>query len=98
VPADYDGDGKADFVVYSSAGLWYGLKSSTNYTTTLSVNWGGSGYLPVKGDFDGDGKADLAVYVPSTGNWYILLSGTSYTTTIAKSWGGSGYTPVPTYP
>jgi hypothetical protein len=41
VAADYDGDGKADFVVYNStSGLWFGLKSSTGFTTSLSGQLG----------------------------------------------------------
>jgi hypothetical protein len=98
VPADYDGDGKAECAVYdTTTGLWYGLKSSTNYTTSLSVGWGGSGYQPVKGDYDGDGKADLAVYV-GNGTWSILLSGANYTTSMTKSLGGLGYMALPRYP
>jgi hypothetical protein len=57
VAGDFDGDGRADFIVYNAtSGLWYGLKSSTAYTTTLSVGWGGHGYVPVRGDYDGDGN------------------------------------------
>jgi FG-GAP repeat len=78
--------------------VWYGLKSSSSYTTTINISWGGAGYAPVKGDYDGDGKTDLATYVTSTGVWYVLLSGGNYTTTLSKSWGGSAYTAVPQYP
>jgi hypothetical protein len=91
---DVDGDGKADITVYTPAGQWLSLKSSTSYTTTLNVSWGGAGYTPAPGDFDGDGKVDLAIYQQSTGNWYVLLSSTGYTTTLNKSAGGAGYIPV----
>jgi hypothetical protein len=91
--------GKTDLVVYNtSTGVWYGLKSGSNYTTTINISWGGAGYTPIKGDYDGDGKTDRATYVSSTGIWYILLSGANYTTTLSKSWGGAAYTAVPQYP
>jgi hypothetical protein len=99
VPADCDGDGRTDFVVYNTAtGQWYGLRSGSGYTATINVSWGGSGDIPVKGDFDGDNRADLATYVENTDTWYILLSGANYTTTIVRRCGGSGYAALPAYP
>ena|SRR5436190_8119552 len=77
---------------------WYGLVSSTNYTTSIHVFWGGDGFTPVKGDYDGDGKADIATYRESTGVWNILLSGANYTTSLTKNLGGTGYVPVPKHP
>jgi hypothetical protein len=73
------------------------LKSGSNYAA-MAINWGGSGYSPVRGDFDGDGRQDLALYQGSSGLWSILLSSTNYATTLGKSWGGSGYAPVPAFP
>ena len=48
VKADYDGDGKADLATYvASTGSWYILLSGSNYTTTITKNWGGAGYAAV---------------------------------------------------
>jgi hypothetical protein len=46
LPADYDGDGKADVAVhYAASGLWYVRRSSTGTDTV--TGFGGSGYAPV---------------------------------------------------
>jgi hypothetical protein len=98
VPGDYDGDGRADLGLYERAtGWWYVLKSGADFTTALSLNWGGTGYLPVPGDYDGDGQFDLGVYQQSTGNWYVLQSSSNYTTTLqVGGWGADGDLPIST--
>jgi hypothetical protein len=93
-PLDVDGDGRSDIGVFRpSTGQWLGLVSSTNYTSSVAIEWGGAGDIPVPGDYDGDGKMDIVVFRPSTGVWYIIESSTrigfSYT------WGGAGDIPVP---
>jgi FG-GAP-like repeat len=93
---DLDGDGKAEIGVYRpSTGQWWGLASSTNYTTSAHVSWGAAGDIPVPGDYDGDGKTDLAVYRPSNGVWYILNSSANFTTSNGYTWGASADIPVP---
>jgi hypothetical protein len=59
MPADYDGDGRTDPAVFRPAtGVWYMLRSSSDYTTYSFDQWGLSGDVPKTGDFDGDGRAD----------------------------------------
>jgi hypothetical protein len=71
VPADYDGDGKADFATFNN-GLWT-IEQSTN-GAIRTVSFGYSDDLPLRADFDGDGKADIAVWRRSNGYWYWLSS------------------------
>jgi len=68
VTAEYDGDSKADHVIYRpSSGIWYQLESTKGFA---AVQFGISTDKPVVGDYDGDGKADEAVYRPETGTWF----------------------------
>ena len=69
MPADYDGDGKADVAGYRS-GAWFIVNSSGG---TQVVGWGGAAQdIPVPADYDGDGKADIAIY--RSGAWFIIRS------------------------
>jgi hypothetical protein len=100
VPADFDGDGKADIAIYrptegSFQGLWYILKSSSNYSAYDVAQFGASTDKPVVGDYNGDGRSDYAVIRRSGGvtTWYILYSGG--TTFAAAQWGLDTDVPVP---
>ena len=48
VPADYDGDAKADIAVYRpSTGAWYIRLSTTNSTAFVTYQWGAGGDIPL---------------------------------------------------
>jgi hypothetical protein len=98
MPEDFDGDGRADLVVYRpSQGMWFVRFSVDNYdvSTYGAYQWGLAGDTPVLSDFDGDGRADLSVWRPSTGTWYLMSSASGNSDLRVYQLGQSGDVPMP---
>jgi leucyl aminopeptidase len=74
---DFDGDGKADLSFIRNHNEWIIYKSSVNYSTPETFDFGLSGDIPVPADFDGNGKDNIAVFRPSNGTWYYLRNDNS---------------------
>jgi hypothetical protein len=89
-PGDFDGDGKADFVVTRAENglkVWY--VESNGSTTVTRTQFGLSTDAEVPGDYDGDGKTDIAVW--RSGTFFALRSTSGFQ---AMPFGASGDVPV----
>ena len=102
VIADFDADGKDDFVVYGPAfdgenrfaGATDRFGNGVIYYF-LFQKFGGPRDIPVVADYDGDGRADLAVYGPA-GNGFNRFAVRLSTTgnTVTQLFGGPADVPV----
>ncbi|MGD9564436.1 MAG: CHRD domain-containing protein [Pyrinomonadaceae bacterium] len=78
--ADFNGDGRTDYVVVRPAGgpgsqlTWYTQFNGGNPYSTR--DWGVSGDQLLAADYDGDGLDDIVVFRPSSATFYILNSST----------------------
>lgn len=69
VPADYDGDGKADLATYNPRTNAWKVRSSRDLAVSTVVI-GGPNVYPAPGDYNGDGRAERAVF-GWKGSWQI---------------------------
>ncbi|WP_169973121.1 SdrD B-like domain-containing protein [Tautonia rosea] len=90
VPADYDGDGKADIATFRpdsdltpGAAEWFILPSGTGMAYSFAFGAANLMDLPVPADYDGDGKSDIATYrsvsdlLAASAQWFIVPSSTN---------------------
>lgn len=105
-PADYTGDGRADFVAVrqNAAGTpatWYINNSATNATTAANFGISDPAFesqdMPVRGDYDGDGRFDIAVYRKSNQTFYYLRSSSNNTIVDGQKHGDPGDEPLASY-
>ena len=87
VPADFTGDGRADFAVYNPAAKAWSVRDITNSSSKFSATWGIDGSKPVLGDYNGDRIYDLSVVRHSTKEWkHNFRNGQQ----LLRKWGSSG--------
>ena len=74
VPADFDSDGRTDFIIYSpTTGQGYREMNRGDYFDAYPLNWA-PGWTLIPIDFNGDGYSDLFLYNKTTGAWWRYMS------------------------
>jgi hypothetical protein len=107
VPADYDGDRKADFSVKcpetnpdGSVGTWlvdYAASPQTGWDVERT-GYGRAACIPVPADYDADGRADFSVKCPENfGTWFVDYASSPQDgwNAIRTGYGNSSMIPVP---
>ena len=74
-PADFDGDGRTDFLLYDPIGGRY-FKAITRGNGVFAYSGGGwaPGWLPFVAELNGDVRDDVFLYNPTSGIWYRATS------------------------
>ena len=96
VTADYFGDGKSAYAVWTpnNGGMTFAAISSVNPGKSLSINFGGPSDVPVIADVDGDGKPDFGIYGYQPGLGYrfdFLLSTDNFNVNQQSVFNNNGY-------
>lgn len=90
-PGDYDGDGKADFMIQRGGGPQAVFWLNSNETGAVSNYFFGlPSDLIIPGDYDGDGKTDIAVLRVGSGlalDWYVRKSSAPADSPYFGTWG-----------
>jgi len=73
-PMDFDGDGTADFTIYTTAGAWHFFNDNGTYVKGI---WTGfTNGIPVPGNYNGSGADDVVLFQNGAWQWYDYASGT----------------------
>ncbi len=95
VARDFDGDRRADFVVWRrQTGEWF-VKPANGGASLPVPAWGSARLedVPLAGNYSFDGRADYTVWRPGDGTWYVLSPG-GFGSTSAQ-WGAGSDVPAP---
>ncbi len=72
VEGDFEGNGRANLVVFQPDNWTWNLRYRSNVRQL--IKHGRAEAMPVPADYDGDGLLDFATYHPATGEWKIRHS------------------------
>ena len=100
MPADYDGDGRADLAVYLPGTATRAVAVVHPELAPCGLQQcpsAASGHVPVPADYDGDGRADVAVYQPGIADGLVAVvhPGLAQRLPPGDAFGGAGHVPAP---